>query len=108
MIQELGLGTDLVVGQVVRAVAGGLLILIDTPFGERRFPSKHDGTIGKYARAIEAARTKSLREGVIHHGVRSDVPGQVETAASAGLGLAQVDAEAAMSGRYAGPVGYVV
>src|ERR1700691_3051363 len=39
---------------------------------------------------VEAARPKALREGVIHHDIRRDVPGQVAAALGAGLGVAQI------------------
>src|SRR5665213_780671 len=39
---------------------------------------------------VEAARTKALREGVVHHEIRPDVPRQVAAALEAGLAVLQV------------------
>src|ERR1700730_17814953 len=36
---------------------------------------------------VEAARPKALRERVIHHDIRCDVPGEVPAALEAGLGI---------------------
>src|SRR3984893_9968488 len=38
---------------------------------------------------VEAARPKALRERVVHHDVRRDVPGEVPAALEAGLGVGE-------------------
>src|SRR5580700_3941153 len=46
--------------------------------------------MGRTAVLVEAARAKALRERVVHHGVRCDVPGEIATALEAGLGVVEI------------------
>ena len=76
MVEEFGLEADLVVGERVRRIAqrrGVLRIL-----GRRRVQIR----LASH-RAVEAARPKALRVGVVHHHVGRDVPGQVAAALEA-------------------------
>src|SRR5580692_2805337 len=82
MIEEFGLPAELIVGESVGGVRarGGELRHAIGP-----------GCITKEATVlIEAARPEALREGVIHHRVRHEMPGQVRTALPAGLRAAQI------------------
>src|SRR6516162_6073665 len=39
---------------------------------------------------VESARAKTLREGVVEHDIRRDVPGEIRAAANAGLGVGKI------------------
>src|SRR5256885_10591795 len=56
---------------------------------ELRYQTGGEGMV-RAAVLIEAARAKALRERVVHHGVRCDMPGEVRTALEAGLAVLEI------------------
>src|SRR5256885_3518749 len=81
MVEEFRLPADLIVRQLVRRVGLGN--------DELRYEGRGEGMV-RAAVLIEATRAKALRERVIHHGVRCEVPGEVRAALEAGLGVLEI------------------
>src|SRR5258707_7489748 len=73
---------DLVVGQLVGRVRPGDRVLRHA-IGSR-------GVVEEAAILVEATRAEALRERVIHHDVRCDVPGQIPAALVAGFGVLEI------------------
>src|SRR5882762_4065470 len=81
-IEEFRLPADLVVGQLVGRVRPGNRVL--------RYSIWPRGVDEEAAVLVEAARAEALRERVIHHYVRCDVPGQIPAALVAGFGVLEI------------------
>src|SRR5882672_5622395 len=81
-IEEFRLPADLVVGQLVGRVRPGNRVL--------RHSIWPRGVDEEAAILVEATRAEALRERVIHHYVRCDVPGQIPAALVAGFGVLEI------------------
>src|SRR6185437_1899291 len=81
MVEEFRLPTDLIIGQLVGGVGAGYQGLIHP---------RRAGSMGGAAVRVEAAGPKALRVGVVEHGIRGDMPGQVRAALEAGLGVVEI------------------
>src|SRR2546423_15299329 len=105
MVPKLALEAELVVDEVIRQIARGLVELLRSTRSDRRHRlQRDDAAIDVGLRTVEAARTETLRPGVVREDVRGDVPGQVGAALEAALALVEGDAEAAVR---AGAIGHV-